>query len=142
MLEQNPKNLIASHSNAFAISNHRRNLNDDQLKKLAELKAYVGLVSARNFVSYDKEKQNLNGLIDQMIYVADKIGIEHVMLGLDMMHFLDDFGDSPNLDDLTCHKDVTNLEGLMLKRGFSKKEIDMVGYLNYFQAIKNVKSRG
>jgi hypothetical protein len=30
----------------------------------------------------------------------------------------------------------------MLKRGFSKKEIDMVGYLNYFQAIKNVKSRG
>ena len=142
VLEQNPKNLIASHSNAFAISNHRRNLNDDQLKKLAELKAYVGLVSARNFVSYDKEKQNLNGLIDQMVYVADKIGIEHVMLGLDMMHFLDDFGDSPNLDDLTCHKDVTNLEGLMLKRGFSKKEIDMVGYLNYFQAIKNVKSRG
>ena len=141
VLEENPKNLIASHSNAYSISNHRRNLNDDQLKKLAELKAYVGVNSARNFVSYDKEKQNLNGLIDQIIYLGEKIGIDHVMLGLDMMHFLDDFGDSPNLDDLTCHKDASKLDGLLKKRGFSQNEIDLIFYKNYYEAIKNVKGR-
>ena len=142
VLEENPKNLIASHSNAFTISNHRRNLNDDQLKKLAELKAYVGVNSARNFVSYDKNKQNLNGLIDQIIYLAEKIGIDRVMLGLDMMHFLDGYGTGSNLDDLTCHKDAASIERLLLKRGFSKNEVDMIGHLNYLQAIKNVKKRG
>ncbi len=139
VLEENPKNLIASHSNAYTLSNHRRNLNDDQLKALNELKAYVGVNSARNFVSFDKNKQNLNGLIDQIIYLGEKIGIDHVMLGLDMMHFLGDYGDtSPNLDDLVCHKDASNLEKLLLKRGFSKEETDMIGYINYFNAIKNV----
>lgn len=138
VLEQNPKILIASHSNAYTISNHRRNLNDDQLKKLAELKAYVGVNSARNFVSYNKEKQNLDGLIDQMIYLADKIGVDHVMLGLDMMHFLGDYNNA-NLDDLTCHKDASRLEKLMLQRGFSKQEIEMIGSLNYKNAIKEVK---
>lgn len=141
VLEENPKILIASHSNAYTISNHRRNLNDDQLKALKELGAYVGVNSARNFVSYNKEKQNLDGLIDQMIYLADKIGIDHVMLGLDMMHFLGDYSNA-NLDDLTCHKDASNLEKSMLLRGFNEKEIEMIGSLNYLNVIKNVKRSG
>ena len=31
------KNIIASHSNAFALSDHRRNLNNDQLTVLKEI---------------------------------------------------------------------------------------------------------
>lgn len=140
VLEENPKILIASHSNAYTLSNHPRNLNDDQLKALKSLNAYVGVNSARNFVSYDKEKQNLNGLIDQIIYLADKIGIDHVMLGLDMMHFLGDYNEkSANLDDLTCHKDAAKLPQLLKLRGFSSEEIEMIGNKNYLNAIKNVK---
>lgn len=138
VLEENPKILMASHSNAYTISNHRRNLNDDQLRALKELNGYVGVNSARNFVSYDKSKQNLNGLIDQMIYLADKIGLDHIMLGLDMMHFLSDY-DNANLDDLTCHKDANKLETLLQKRGFSQEEIEMIGSKNYLTLIKNVK---
>lgn len=139
VLEENPKILIASHSNAYTISNHRRNLNDHQLSCLKEMNGYVGVNSARNFVSYDKEKQNLNGLIDQIIYLGEHVGIDHVMLGLDMMHFLGDFGDDPNLDDLRCHKDANQLEGLLTKRGFKKEEIEMICSKNYFKAIEKVK---
>lgn len=87
VLNENPKILMASHSNAFTLSNHRRNLNDDQLKALKELNGYVGVNSARNFVSYEKTKQNLNGLVDHIIYLGNYLGIDHIMLGLDMMHF-------------------------------------------------------
>lgn len=138
VLEENPKILIASHSNAYTISNHRRNLNDHQLACLKELDGYVGVNSARNFVSYNREKQNLDGLTDQIVYLAEHVGIDHVMLGLDMMHFLSDYDDA-NLDDLKCHKDVARLEGILSKRGFKKEEIEMIGFKNYLKAIEQVK---
>lgn len=139
VLAENPQILMASHSNAYTISDHRRNLNDEQLKALKEMNGYVGVNSARNFVSKDPTKQNLNGLIDQIIYLADHLGIDHVMLGLDMMHFLDDYDDKANLDDLTHHKDAKNLPILMLKRGFSEEEINLIGSKNFLTATKNVK---
>lgn len=138
VLEENPQILMASHSNAYNISNHRRNLNDYQLACLKELNGYVGVNSARNFVSYNQDKQNLNGLIDQIIYLGDRIGIDHVMLGLDMMHFLSDY-DNANLDDLQCHKDANKLEQLLIKRQFTQQEIQMIGSLNYLEATKKVK---
>lgn len=141
VLELNPKILMASHSNAFAISNHRRNLNDEQLKALKELDGYVGVNSARNFVSYDPKKQNIDGLIDQIIYLAEHIGIDHVMFGFDMMHYLDDFGTSANLDDLTCHKDVKNIKDCLIKRGFNQKEIEMLASLNYLKRIEKVRRK-
>lgn len=139
VLEQNPKILMASHSNAYTISNHRRNLNDEQLKALKELGGYVGVNSARNFVSYDAKKQNIDGLIDQIIYLAEHIGIDHIMFGLDMMHYLNEYGANSNLDDLTCHKDANQLEEKLLKRQFTKKEIEMIGSLNYLKRIESVR---
>lgn len=138
VLEENPKILIASHSDAYSLSNHRRNLNDDQLKKLKEQNGYVGVNSARNFVSHEKEKQNIDGLIDHIIYIGEHIGIDHVMFGLDMMDFLSDY-DNANLDDLRSHADAGNIESHLIKRGFTKEEIEMIGSKNFLRAITNVK---
>lgn len=138
VLEENPKILIASHSDAYSLSNHRRNLNDDQLKKLKEQNGFVGVNSARNFVSHEKEKQNIDGLIDHIIYIGEHIGIDHVMFGLDMMDFLSDY-DNANLDDLRSHADACNIESHLIKRGFTKEEIEMIGSKNLLRAITNVK---
>lgn len=138
VLEENPKILIASHSDAYSLSNHRRNLNDDQLKKLKEQNGFVGVNSARNFVSHEKEKQNIDGLIDHIIYIGEHIGIDHVMFGLDMMDFLSDY-DNANLDDLRSHADACNIESHLIKRGFTKEEIEMIGSKNFLRAITNVK---
>lgn len=137
VLEENPKILFASHSNAYTISHHRRNLNDDQLKALKEANGYVGVNSARNFVSSDKSKQNIDGYIDQIIYLGNHIGLDHIMFGFDMMDFLSDYNNA-NLDDLVTHKDASKLEAKMLARGFSKKEIEMVSSKNYLTAIRGV----
>lgn len=138
VLEENPKILFASHSNAYSLSNHRRNLNNDQLVKMKEQNGYVGVNSARNFVSHNKEKQNIDGLIDHIIYIGEYIGLDHVMFGLDMMDFLSDY-DNANLDDLRTHADAYNIENQLLKRGFTKKEIEMIAYKNFLKAVNNVK---
>lgn len=140
VLEENPKILFASHSNAYTISNHRRNLNDEQLKALRETNGYVGVNSARNFVSLDKKKQNIDGYIDQIIYLGNHIGLDHVMFGFDMMDFLSDY-DNANLDDLVTHADVSKLEAKLFARGFSKEEIEMLSSKNYLKAIQSVSRK-
>ena len=102
VLAQKPKILIASHSNAYALSNHVRNLRDEQLIALKEAGGMVGAVAARNFVSKNKEEQNCKGFVKQIEYLVKFMGIDNVMLGLDMMNFLSDF-DNSNLDDLQSH---------------------------------------
>lgn len=138
VLEEDPQILFASHSNAYTLSNHRRNLNDDQLKALKLANGYVGVNSARNFVSKDPKKQNLDGLIDQIIYLAEHLGLDHIMFGLDMMHFLSDY-DNANLDDLTCYQDANQIEQKLLARGFSHTEIEMLAFKNYLKAIAMVE---
>lgn len=133
------KNIIASHSNAYALCPHRRNLNDDQLRRLKEVDGYVGVVSARNFVSSDNTKKNVASLVDHIEYIAKFIGIDHVMLGLDMMDYLDDFNEhNSNLDDLVTHADANNIVYEMIKRGFKKEEIENVTYKNYLRMLKKV----
>ena len=138
VLEEKPKILLASHSNAYAISDHIRNLTDDQLIKLRQSNGYVGVNSARNFVSKISNKQNIDGLIDQIIYLGNFVGIDHVMLGLDMMDFLSDY-DNANLDDLRSHADAYKIGQQLQKRGFAQGEIEMICSKNYLRAISDVK---
>ena len=131
--------VIASHSNAYTLCPHRRNLKDEQLLKLKEVGGYVGVVSARNFVSSDDTRKTVAGLVDHIEYIAKFIGIDHVMLGLDMMDYLDDFNDhNSNLDDLATHAQANNIVDEMRKRGFTDEEIDKVTYKNYMELLKKV----
>lgn len=133
------KNIIASHSNCYSLSDHRRNLNDDQLKVLKQISGYVGVVSARNFVSKNKELQNVRGLCDHIIYLGDKIGIDHVMLGLDMMDYLLEYEKEPeNLDDLVTHKDSQNIIKELLNRNLTQNEIEGISYKNFLNYKKGI----
>jgi membrane dipeptidase len=91
VLKEQPKILIASHSNAFSLSDHIRNLKDEQLEALRDAGGMIGCVAARNFVSKNKADQNINGLVKQIKYLVNIMGIDRVMLGLDMMNYLSDF---------------------------------------------------
>lgn len=140
VLEYTNVPVIASHSNAYTLSNHRRNLNDDQLKVLREVGGYVGAVSARNFVSHDKTLQNVKGLANQIIYLGEKIGIDHVMLGLDIMDYLGDYeNDNSNLDDLRGHGDTQNLIKELQNRNLTNDEIEQIAYKNFINYKKGMR---
>lgn len=140
VIEYMPHNIIASHSNAFALSDHRRNLNDDQLRVLREVNGYVGAVSARNFVSKNPSYQNTIGLANQIIYLGEKLGIDHVMLGLDIMDYLSDYeGENANLDNLKGHMDAQNIITELLNRGLSLNEVEQIAYRNFENYKKGIK---
>lgn len=138
------KPVIASHSCAYSLSDHRRNLNDDQLAVLKKNKGYIGVNSARNFVSKNRAFQNVVGLVDQIMYLIDKLDIDHVMLGLDMMDYLGDYGGdkntglNDNLDDLATHADCQNIIYELRKRGLSNGDIEKIAYQNYLNMRKEL----
>lgn len=78
--------LVATHSNAHALSNSSRNLTDRQLKAIGETGGMVGLNFANGFLRADGSWRSPNGLdemlrhLDHMISMA---GEDHVGLGSD-----------------------------------------------------------
>lgn len=136
VLKEQPKILIASHSNAFSLSDHIRNLKDEQLEALRDAGGMIGCVAARNFVSKNKADQNINGLVKQIKYLVNIMGIDRIMLGLDMMNYLSDFPNS-NLDDLQTHADCSKLEEALLNNGFNKEDVEKITHKNY----ENLKRR-
>ncbi len=78
--------LVATHSNAHALSNSSRNLTDRQLKAIGETGGMVGLNFANGFLRADGSWRSPNGLdemlrhLDHMISLA---GEDHVGLGSD-----------------------------------------------------------
>lgn len=137
VLNEKPKILIASHSNAYALSNHPRNLKDEQLIALRDAGGMIGVVAARNFVSREKEKQNIKGFVDQIEYIIKFMGIDNIMFGFDMMNFLDDF-DNSNLDDLQSHADVLKVIDELKLRNFSDEDIEKICYKNYLRLKEKV----
>lgn len=145
VIDYKPPLLIASHSNAANLSVHMRNLTDEQLVALRSAGGLVGAVAARNFVSRDSQKQNIKGLVDQIEYLVKIMDVDHVMLGLDMMHYLIDYSPKPNqpndnLDDLTKHADSQAIVAELKSRGYRDEDIEKICYKNFLNLKKKMEN--
>lgn len=139
------KPLIASHSNCRALCDVPRNLNDDQLRKIAELNGLVGINSFNQFVHKDVDKQNIEMLVRHIAHMSDVMGIDHVGIGMDYCDFLDDSSmNSFSLQETSYTRGLEdasktyNLITEMEKAGFSKDEIEKVAYKNFHRIIKEI----
>ena len=68
VLNEKPKILIASHSNAFALSDHPRNLKDEQIKAIAAKKGLIGMNAYNQAV---KEGYRFGDYGDAMLILND-----------------------------------------------------------------------
>jgi membrane dipeptidase len=78
--------LIATHSNAHALSASSRNLTDRQLKAIGETGGMVGLNFANGFLRADGRWQSPNGLDDMLRHLDHMIalaGEDHIGFGSD-----------------------------------------------------------
>jgi membrane dipeptidase len=74
--------VIASHSNAWAVQENRRNLPDELIKAIAESGGVIGMNGFPSFVA-PGEHPTLDQLIDHMVYIDELVGPGHVGLGID-----------------------------------------------------------
>jgi membrane dipeptidase len=73
--------FIFSHSNAYSVHQHYRNIRDDQIKACANTGGVVGVNGLGEFL--DDHEATSQSMFKHIDYIANLVGPEHVGIGLD-----------------------------------------------------------
>lgn len=146
--------VIASHSNAYGVCDYPSNLTDDQLKALGACGGVVGLIANGKLVSR-KARSTLADFVDHIDYIADRVGIEHVAIGPDIVEdtfypievYRRMFGEhgfwsAAYPDGLSSHRDLPAVRHELTRRGYSPADIDLVLGENVLRVYAQVWGEG
>lgn len=128
IIETSDKPVMATHSNARALSQVDRNLSDQQLKAIALKGGLIGLVSAKRFISLTEGENTAATLAQHALYIKNLVGISHLCIGFDYMDFLDGF--QRNGIDLDNASQSQNFVKALSETGFSQEEIKKICWEN------------
>jgi len=123
--------FVASHSCAYSLCDHPRNLNDDQLKALGNAGGVCGINFNAPFL-----KNGTNGysatasVVEHMKYIADKAGIDAVAFGSDF----DGIGSTLEWKDYSGMPLIVK----EMEKVFTAEEIDKICALNVLRVFKEV----
>ena len=109
--------IIASHSGARAIKDHKRNLTDDELRAIAANGGTIQVATGRYFLStLPKNEVGVSILCDHIMHVIEVAGEDHVGIGTDF----DGGGGVVGLEDVSKMKEITYE---LLRRGLTPAQL-------------------
>jgi membrane dipeptidase len=103
--------LVATHSNARAITAHRRNLTDGQLQTIAASGGLVGMTFHSPYLRGDRQRATVADAARHARHLIDQMGPSHVAIGSD----LDGLIQHPN--GLESHHGMPSLIGALQRQG-------------------------
>ncbi len=115
--------VFASHSNVYSLCQNPRNLDDNQIKLIAEKGGVIGLNAYIPFVGED----DIDCFINHIEYIIKLTNDKVPCLGLDFDYYFDD---SHCLKDLSTRKDIDKLIIRLKERGINDEVIDNILYKN------------
>lgn len=129
---------IASHSNARAVTDHPRNLRDEQIMAIAERGGVTGLVLYNQFLKTGDGIPTIEDVFTHADYMIRLVGEDHVGIGSDM--------DGARVEDfpegLRKISDLPKIAELFLEKGYSESRVRKVMGGNFLRVIKkNLESR-
>jgi membrane dipeptidase len=129
--------IVATHSNAWAVSNAPRNLTDKQLDAIRESRGVAGLNFHVGFLREDGQASTetpLSVIADHVDYMVDRMGIDCVALG-------SDFDGAIMPEEL---KDATGLPNLMQTlrdRGYNDEDLTKIAHGNWVRVLRETWGR-
>lgn len=122
------KPFIVSHSNARAITNHPRNLDDHMIKLLAEKGGIMGINFCSDFLG-NKSVSSIEDIILHMKHIK-KIG------GIDVLALGSDFDGIENEVEIKDASEFDKLYIALKNNNFSELEIEKIFYKNVIRVFK------
>jgi membrane dipeptidase len=121
--------VIASHSNAYELCNHRRNLTDDQIKFISKRNGVIGINFYPDILNISG-KASMVDIIKNIEYISAIGGINSVGIGADF-DGIDILPEGINgIEDL--EKIIIELE----KLNYKEREIELIMGNNFFRVFK------
>jgi membrane dipeptidase len=124
--------VIASHANARAVTDHHRNVGDEDVRAIAEKGGLVGVTFVPSFV--DPEKPSLERLVDHVVHLLQMGGEDHVGVGSDF----DGFGPAEHFQDIPDVSHLPRLTEALLRRGLSERVVEKVLGENFLRVFAEV----
>lgn len=124
--------LVASHSNAHALSAQSRNLTDKQLAAIKESGGFVGVNFGMSFLREDGQKSpdaTVHEMVRHMDYLLEKLGEDHVGFGSDF-------------DGVTLTPDMVDVRGLhklvvaLREAGYNQALLEKVCHKNWIKVLE------
>jgi membrane dipeptidase len=123
---------IATHSNARAITDHPRNLKDDQLRAITQRGGVIGLVLYNDFLRTGSQTPTLEDIFTHADYMVNLCGEDHVGIGSD----LDGGRVEAFPNDIRTVADLPKLADFFLEKGYSEKRVRKIMGGNFLRVLK------
>ena len=148
---------VFSHSNPLALCSNRRNIDDEQIKAVADLGGLVGVNAYPAFVKQGGKDATVSDLVDHIDYLVDLIGPDQVGLGLDFCETspqthaemiasgewsIEDYPDSSGTYPigLETPAQIPNITNELIKRGYPSDAMAGILGHNWIDLFKRVWS--
>ncbi|MEM3264881.1 MAG: dipeptidase [Thermoplasmata archaeon] len=129
VIETSSKPIIASHSNVKSICSNKRNLNDKQIKLIADKGGLIGINFIPEFLA--RKDSKIDDIIKHIDYVSKLVGFEYVGLGSDF----EGGGGVKGLEDVSK---LPLLTKKLIEKGFNETAIKKVMGENALNVFKEV----
>jgi membrane dipeptidase len=129
--------LVATHSNAWEICRHSRNLTDKQLAAIRDSRGMVGVNFATSFIRPDGQRNDdtaLEEMIRHMDHLIEHVGVDGVGLGSDF-------------DGATIPAEIGDVRGLprlvdaMRRHGYDEATLRKLCYENWVNVLERTWGR-
>lgn len=123
------KPFVASHSNARAVQDHRRNMTDDMIRIVAQKGGVMGINFSGDFLG-GSANSRIADMVTHIKHIYQVGGLDVIALGTDF-------------DGIRCNLEIANIGEIhkltdeLSKNGFTATAIEKIAYKNTLRVIKD-----
>lgn len=128
--ETNGGRVLATHSNAFSVCAHSRNLTDDRIRRIAALGGVIGLNLYTAFLK-DQEPWSIEDLLPHLDHIVSLVGVEHTAIGADW----DGADFPPDCADISM---IPHAAQLVREHGYTEAEADCIFYTSAYNFLRSL----
>lgn len=142
--------FIASRSNAYGVCDYADNLDDDQLRALAQKGGVAGLIANGKMVS-PNGRPTLSDFVDHVDYIANLVGVDYVGIGPDIVEeawypmetYRRVFGESGSWSakyplGFSSVSELPSVTVELLRRGYSNSDVQKILGGNILRVLEQV----